>query len=446
MLCMTEEEFLRIRRYIDEHDVEPIDYGKARCCFSNADSTCMVREVRPQACRLYNRHIARRSGTGAAGAGASGSASEDAALTSQDGEDLWIVDMHESFLNNAMDGEEGLWRSWSASGQTPAFLAATRMASLDDRNIGLVLERLQIRSGMRVLDVGCGSGEYCFRLGSQVEGVSFTGLDHDDAFVRFSKLRAEGGAPHPFEQPNPANSYEFVCADAARMPFQADTFDIVVSHTFLTATASWQRALREMQRVCKPAGTVSSITSLTDDFYGTGSVRLFGEVAAPDDAALVARVDDVFARAFPEVDLISGIAPRDVPAAFAGAGFENISCIPLGHYFCLSDAALPADDYRRYVDLLRMMEDERVERLLANPAARLQLPEEDWQRFGELIGRRHAELIAAQGANAEWSWYGNASIMVSGTAPEAARRKAQQDLPGAAPVAPSAPRKPRLRP
>lgn len=424
MLCMTEREFLGIRRYMADHGVEPVDYGKERCCFLGADGRCMIREARPQACRFYSS-LAVRQGTG------------------EPAEDLWMVDMHEAFMNDAMDDEAALWRSWSSDGQTPAYLAVTRMASLSGRNIGLILDRLGLEPGMRVLDVGCGSGEYCFRLGSQVEGVSFTGLDHDADFVRFAQRRAEGGVGYPYEQPNPANDYRFVCADGLRMPFDSGSFDAVVSHTYLTALPSWQQGLKEMLRVCKPGGTVSSITSMTDDFYGSGLFRLFGEAPAPEDAELVARVDEVCARAFPEVNLISGAAPRDVPSAFARAGLDEVSCLPLGHYFCLSDAALGGGDYRRYVDLLRLVERERLARLLANPVARSQLSERDWRLFGELVERRHAELLTLEGANDEWNWYGNASLLVSGRVPETTRFRAWTGTD--APFMPPAPRGPRPR-
>ena len=181
--------------------------------------------------------------------------------------------------------------NWSTDGQTPEFLAATRMASLDNAIIASILERIELEPGMRVLDVGSGSGEYCFRLGSAVKGVDFVGLEYDANFVDFAIDRAKGDVGYPFEVPNQANSYQFVCGDGLCLPFDDGEFDAVVSHTYLTAVPDWACALAEMCRVCKPGGTVSSITSMTDNFYGTGTIELFGGLVDPASASLLRTVE-----------------------------------------------------------------------------------------------------------------------------------------------------------
>ena len=162
--------------------------------------------------------------------------------------------MHEAVVNCAMDDDVALWGRWSSDGQTPAYLAATRMVALCDRNVAAIAERLRLAPGMRVLDVGCGSGEYCFRLGAHVSGVRFTGVDLDEAFVRFAIERAEGRRGYPYELPGPGNDYRFQCGDGSRLPFEDAAFDAVVSHTFLTAVRGWRDCLAEMKRVCKPGG------------------------------------------------------------------------------------------------------------------------------------------------------------------------------------------------
>ena len=402
VLCMTEADFRAIARYVVEHGVQPRDYAKARCCFQDEDNSCMVWEARAQVCRLHSCVESR----------------EDILKANPSlhvDEDVWLVDMHEAFVNGAMDDQLSLWGSWSADGQTPAFLAATRMASLGDRTVSLILERLALKPGMRVLDVGCGSGEYCYRLGSQLECVSFTGIDFDNGFVHFAQQRARGDVGYPYERPNPRNDYRFLHGDAASMPFDAGSFDAVISHTFLTATPNWKKSLGEMRRVCVRGGLVSSVNSMTDDFYGTGTIGLFAGCADLESADLIERVNEVGARAFPAVDLTGGIAPRDVPQAFMREGFTGVGCMSLGHYFCLSDAALSEDDYTRHINLLRLVEEERLARLVSNPLAKAQLPESDWKRFGDTIAARHAELASCAGANSEWNWYGNASLLIYGT-------------------------------
>lgn len=306
---------------------------------------------------------------------------------------------------------------WSVDGQTPEFLAVTRAVSLSDAIIGQIVPRLQLFAGARVLDVGCGSGEYCIRLGSQTQDVSYTGLEYDSGFVAFAQRRAAGQVGYPFERPNPANSYAFLQGDGLDLPFEDGSFDAVVSHTYLTALPDWAAALAEMCRVCKPGGVVSSVTSLTDDFYGTGTFDLFTGLVSPEDAELLGRVGALEARVQQPMDLMPGIAPRKVPVAFDWMGLEQVRCLPLGQYFCLSDADTSATTYDRHVDLLAQTRRAQRQRLMAEPETRALLSERDWESYGELIERRVRQLKEMKGANREWDWYGNASLLVCGTVP-----------------------------
>ena len=303
---------------------------------------------------------------------------------------------------------------WSRDGQTPEFLAATRMASLANPIAKAILRHLGIGRPDCVLDVGCGSGEYCFRLGAQTSGVHFTGVDSDGCFVDFARRRAAGTVGYPFELPNQQNTYEFMCANGLHLPFETSSFDAVVSHTYLTAVPDWKQALAEMKRVCKPGGTVSSITSMTDGFYGTGSIWLLGYTMAREDADLVDRVTQARQRAFGTMPLTAGIPPREAPRAFALAGLSQIRCMPIGHYFCLSDAALEPDEYRRHVELLYAAERKELDRALFDSHAKDLLPASDWLRFSDLVEQRYETLLALEGSNGEWNWYGNSSLLVSG--------------------------------
>lgn len=219
---------------------------------------------------------------------------------------------------------------WSVDGQTPEFLAATRAVSLSDAIVGQIVPRLQLFSGARVLDVGSGSGEYCIRLGSQTQGVSYTGLEYDSSFVSFARRRAAGQVAYPFERPNPANSYAFVQGDGLDLPFDDGSFDAVVSHTYLTALPDWAAALAEMCRMCKPGGVVSSVTSLTDDFYGTGTFDLFTGLVSPEDAELLGRVGALEARVQQTMDLMPGIARARCPWPSTGWGSNKCAALLSG--------------------------------------------------------------------------------------------------------------------
>ena len=314
---------------------------------------------------------------------------------------------------------------WSINGQSPEFLAATRMISLSDSIVKAIVSELGLLPGMSVLDVGCGSGEYCIRLGSAVKDVAFTGLDYDELFVEFANKRTRDEASWPFEAPNRCNSYRFVRGDGLNLPFDDETFDAVVSHTYLTAVPDYERALTEMRRVCKQNGTVSSVTNLTDNFYGSGIIGLFSDTATrstagsvmslPANRELVERMNAVFASIVPDMPMTAGIAPRNVPAAFADAGLKDIRCRPLGQYFCLSDARTDPIQSRRYIELLHLIEHRRLAIIENDPRARSLIGEDEIREFARLADARRDELAAAIGQNVEWNWFGNASLLVCAT-------------------------------
>ena len=85
VLAMTADDYAIVKRFVAERNVRPNDYAKQRCCFQNPDFTCMIWEARPQVCRLHNCHVPRRK------------ILEDNPGIVVD-EDLWLVDMHENFV------------------------------------------------------------------------------------------------------------------------------------------------------------------------------------------------------------------------------------------------------------------------------------------------------------------------------------------------------------
>jgi SAM-dependent methyltransferase len=74
----------------------------------------------------------------------------------------------------------------------------------------------------RVLEVGCGKGVNLFSLARAFPDVEFTGIDIDEA--RIDAAKAEQA-----RNPNAYKRIRLVHGDAARMPFDSDSFDIVLS-------------------------------------------------------------------------------------------------------------------------------------------------------------------------------------------------------------------------
>jgi demethylmenaquinone methyltransferase/2-methoxy-6-polyprenyl-1,4-benzoquinol methylase len=107
-----------------------------------------------------------------------------------------------------------------------------------------VIELARPAPGLQALDLCCGTADLALRLarrGARVVGLDFNARMLDVAVQRTS-------ARHNSER------VSLVAADATRIPFPTDTFDLVTIGYGLRNLPSWEAGLHEMQRVAKPGG------------------------------------------------------------------------------------------------------------------------------------------------------------------------------------------------
>jgi len=107
-------------------------------------------------------------------------------------------------------------------------------------------ERLtaNLPAGARVLEVAFGPGYLAIEL-ARLERLQVTGLDISHTFVKIASQNAkEAGVVADFHQ-----------GDAAVMPFEADTFDLIVCQAAFKNFVHPGSALSEMYRVLRVGGT-----------------------------------------------------------------------------------------------------------------------------------------------------------------------------------------------
>ncbi len=145
----------------------------------------------------------------------------------------------------------------------PARVALFDEAPLWSVPFGLaLLERVVLRPGLRVLDVGCGLGfpllELAQRLG---RSARLTGLDPWEAATAcLERKRARYGLDH----------VDVVTGVAEAMPFEDDTFDLLTSNNALNNVEDRVRSLRECHRVARPGAQLVLTENLPDtmvEFY-----------------------------------------------------------------------------------------------------------------------------------------------------------------------------------
>lgn len=106
-----------------------------------------------------------------------------------------------------------------------------------------------LRPGMRVLDVGCGPGSITLDLARRVAPGEVVGIDASASVIASARAAAEAAGD---------SRTRFETADATRLPFDADAFDVVHAHQVLQHVPDPVGVLREMARVTRPGGLVAA--------------------------------------------------------------------------------------------------------------------------------------------------------------------------------------------
>ncbi len=146
-------------------------------------------------------------------------------------------------------------------------------------------DRLGVRAGDRLLDLGCGAGRHAFEAARR--GARVVALDHDAAELKdvaalFEGMHETGEATGPTATVN---------GDAGRLPFPDGAFDRVIAAEVLEHLPDDRQALAELTRVLRPGGTIAVTVpawlgerlcwALSDEYHAPfvagGHLRIYSE-------------------------------------------------------------------------------------------------------------------------------------------------------------------------
>ena len=156
-------------------------------------------------------------------------------------------------------------------------------------------EALDVRSGMRVLDVAAGNGNAT--LAAARRWCEVTSTDYVPALLDCARRRAE------------ANGFviDFQQADAENLPFPDSVFDVVLSTFGVMFTPDQDKAASEMLRVCRPGGRIGMANWTPESFIGQ-VFKTIGKyippapgVKSPALWGTRARLEDMFGRAAADI-------------------------------------------------------------------------------------------------------------------------------------------------
>jgi SAM-dependent methyltransferase len=112
-----------------------------------------------------------------------------------------------------------------------------------------VLSRVLWHGDERILDVGCGAGNYYDRLRVLLPAIQYVGVDIEPGMLDNHAARH---AP---------TGLRLSAADAQALPFPEGTFDVVMANHMLYHVPNVERALDECRRVLKPDGVLIAATN-----------------------------------------------------------------------------------------------------------------------------------------------------------------------------------------
>jgi SAM-dependent methyltransferase len=273
------------------------------------------------------------------------------------------------------------------------------------------LASLRLEPGMRVLEVGCGAGGYTRVMAAGLEGEGeWVGVDHDDALLEQARHDVALDVPVRFEK-----------AGAFALPFPDGSFDAVVSAFLLCVLPSPLTALREMARVVKPAGVISSLSC----FCKSGGLPLFhGAEPWPGSqryAELEPRVRGAFRQLVrnPGLGLPNG-KDLDVWADYARAGLMDLRISGLLPVYAPADARWSEEEALDWLKRRERTELQLFERL-AGDHTRLEKAGVTKQEVDELLTltkRRFAHLRSPGMARRTMSAFADPHIIISGRVPK----------------------------
>jgi ubiquinone/menaquinone biosynthesis C-methylase UbiE len=148
----------------------------------------------------------------------------------------------------------------------------------DEEYIALLAKRLGLDRARRVLDVGSGQGHFA-RLWAPhlARDFEIVCADREERSLAVARTRGDD----LIARRGLAGRFAFVESSAEALPFENDSFDVVICQTLLIHVREPERVLSEMMRVTKRGGTV--VAAEPNNFAMAQHAAAFGPDEEPHE-------------------------------------------------------------------------------------------------------------------------------------------------------------------
>jgi demethylmenaquinone methyltransferase / 2-methoxy-6-polyprenyl-1,4-benzoquinol methylase len=192
------------------------------------------------------------------------------------------------------------------------------------RRTAKTFEHILSQPDARVLDLCCGTGDMTFALGKQARShcPQLVGADFSHAMLQRANAKSRNGSSRNPHMQTPL----WIEADALRLPFPDEHFELVTSAFGFRNLADYDSGLREIARVLRPGGEYG-ILDFSEPKGPFGIVyRIYFKQILPRIGTMISGVRGPYSylpnsvQRFPQ--------PEEMLARMSAAGFREASWTP----------------------------------------------------------------------------------------------------------------------
>ncbi len=114
-----------------------------------------------------------------------------------------------------------------------------------------------LKDGNEILDVGCGTGKFSFKMHNFNKNLKVHGMDLSEVMINKAKAKIVD------------HNIDFRVGDVENLPYEANSFNVITCSNSFHHYPNQRGALIEMNRVLKDGGKVMIIDGSRDTFWGS---------------------------------------------------------------------------------------------------------------------------------------------------------------------------------